>query len=172
MVDDTVGIYARSLCVGRSEQWSGCDAERLEVVMVGDIAGKARESIGDITGEAGGLAMMVCLVFSDFPIDVVGGEQGVCLRSGQGGYNSDMGDAMRIVLREEQGMMGKDTPIFRLFIGDDHEGSAGCWWAYDRDGIELIAESPADCTTLESGCRIEAHGSFFLDLTHGARAFS
>ena len=48
-----------------------------------------------------------------------------------------MGDAMRIVLGEEELMMDEDSAILGLIIGDDHEG--GLW------GGELLRVSGARC---------------------------
>jgi hypothetical protein len=56
---------------------SHANSEWLTVIMGTQIQTQSKHSLGDVSVETDGLAMVVGQVFSQFSVDIVGGEQGI-----------------------------------------------------------------------------------------------
>lgn len=84
---------------------------------------------------------MVGLILAQLPVDVVGGEQGIGGGSREGAGDANMMDHMG---SKGERVPRQESPVGRLFIGDEDQGEGVGCGVKAGDDIELIGEGAID----------------------------
>lgn len=146
------------------------DAEGLLVIVVQEVAEEAGEAVGDISDEAHRLPVVSGNIFGEFPVDVVGGEQGVVDRTGQGGGDPDMGKEVLVqgCLKERES--AESGGVGGVFIGIQGEGGTRRGVPVGGDVLEEGGEGSGQGASGGFPEGVQGFLSFFLLGSHGTFA--
>ena len=159
----------RHQSMGGKADGSPVDAERFLVVVVQEVAEEAGEAVTDIADEADGLAVIGGEVFGEFPVDVVGGEQGVVDGAGEFGRDLDVGQLVVSEGLGEERDFEDRFGVGGVFIGVKGEGRVGggvpVGGEVEEEGGEGGGEGasrgfPAGFEGFPGGFLVGAHGAF------------